>query len=359
MPVSADTVEIAIALETVYGTAPDSGWVTLPVTSEGLAANVSTTLSNLMNPDRQVLDSILAGVSAEGDIASELVICPAFKILMQSAMSSLEADVTPTITAVKDPANMKTLKLGLKHISFSVRKKMVNPSNTNPTTGVKGAFIDLYQMVTGCVVNTFALNSSPGEAITYTCGVIGKAFSEGKTTAMNGIPDGVSVAPTSVNVLRGPDTTDLQFGGAAGDPFVGDTIATRCFGAFGYNINNNYRGIQCIGTLGNAAVVLGRCEVSLSATIHLWDNALLAALLDQSEHTFTFRAQNPKAVTAGVAFLGMFSSTFPRIKVASNTVVAGGTGTDMVNELTANALYDATDKTTLEMSYGDGLPATT
>lgn len=356
MPVSADTVEIAIALETVYGTAPDSGWLVLPITSEGLAANVSTTLSNLMNPDRQVLDSILAGVSAEGDIASELVICDAFKILMQSAMSSLEADIAVTPVVAKDPSNMATLRIGLKQVSFSVRKKMINPSNTNPTTGATGAFTNLYQLVTGCVVNTFALASSPGEAITYTCGLIGKQFSEGKTTGMNGIPDVAAVSPTKVDVLRGPDTIDLQFGGATGDPFVGDTIATRCFGAFGYNINNNYRGIQCIGTLGNAAVVLGRCEVSLSATIHLWDNALLAALLDQSDHTFTFRAQNPKVAKAGVDFLGMFSTLFPRIKVASNTVVAGGTGTDMVNELTANALYKSPEST-LEMSYGSGAPA--
>lgn len=355
MPVSSDLVQISIAREAAYGvpsTTP-ADWYELPIVNEGIAANVATTLSALIDPTRQVKDSILQNITAEGSIDSELVICPALEILLESAMSKLKTNATGANSPVvaEDPANMQQLLVSDSQLSFTIQKRFPDPVND-------GDF--LYQVITGCVANTFSVTTSPSEAVTWNTGLMGKEFIEG-VTGETGLGEAANISvpvatatPTPVTdpvVLRAAEAVNLEFGIA---PFNGDTISTRCFGAFAFNINNNYRGIQCIGTLGNKNVAIGRCEVDLSATVHLRDNKILETLLAQSEHSLNFRVQNPKTAGVGASFEGMFAAFFPRMKIASDSVVAGGTGTDVVNEMTMNALYDSTSLTTLTLLWGDG-----
>ena len=358
MPVSSDLVRISIAPEATYGlpstTAGD--WDVFPIVNETLGANAETSLSNLLDDSRQVKDSSLVNITAQGDLASELVICGAFDTLLESAMSA--APTNGTRTPDEDPANAMMLKVGQTIKSFTIEKRFPDPEGT-PGTDF------LYQVVTGAVVNVLSVRSSPNEPITYSVSIIGKEYIEGVTgesasgTDITGTPWSIALplasAPNPVTdpvVLRAPETVNLEFGGGT---FAGETITSRCFGAFSFNVNNNYRGIPCIGTLGNKHVALGRCEVDLGATIHLKDNLLLEALLAQTEHTVTFRVQ--AADDPITTFDGMFSSVFPRAKFATNQVVAGGTGTDVVNEMTMNALYDDTAATTLTLEWGDGAVA--
>ena len=353
MGVSSDQVQFLICPEVgEYGTPDAGGWLELPIVSESMAADVQTTLSNLLNADRQVLDSILAGMSAAGDISSELVICPAFELLLASAMS---CDATVNAAgSTTDPKVNNTYKVDSKLVSFTIQKRFPDPVNA-------GKY--LYQVVTGCVVNTFSMSVSPSDAITYNCGIIGKEFIEfttDRTAAGYTLGTVSSGALGTVTVLRAPDAVNLEF---IGDDFkteagsAADIISSRCFGAFEYNINNNYRGIQCIGTLGNKSVNLGRCEVSGSGTIHLMDNALLKTLLSQDNIGLMFRVQ--KVDNPLTTFDGMFSAFFPAIKISANAVVAGGTGTDVVNEMSFNALYDSTEASTLTIVEGKGVVGTT
>jgi len=347
MGVSSDQVQFLICPETKYGEPSAGAWLELPIVSEGMAADVQTTLSNLLNADRQVLDSILTGMSASGDISSELVICPAFDLLLASAMSC--DAVVDVAGSSPDPKTTNTYKVDSKQVSFTIQKRFPDPVNA-------GKY--LYQVVTGCVVNTFSMSVSPSDAITYNCGIIGKEFIEFTTDrAASGYTLGTVVANSlgTVTVLRAPDAVNLEF---IGDDFktetgsAADIISSRCFGAFEYNINNNYRGIQCIGTLGNKSVNMGRCEVGGSGTIHLKDNALLKTLLSQDNIGLKFRVQNTD--TPITTFLGMFSVLFPSIKITANTVVAGGTGTDVVNEMSFSALYDSGEVSTLTIVDGKG-----
>ena len=93
----------------------------------------------------------------------------------------------------------------------------------------------------------------------------------------------------------------------------------------------------------------------MSATVHFQDNAILEALKAQSEHDFTFRVQ--KADDPITTFDGMFSGFFPRMKIAGDSVVAGGTGTDVVDDVTMNALYDSGQGSSLVIEWGNGVVA--
>jgi hypothetical protein len=356
MPVSADLVEISIARE---GTGGSSGygvpstvagdWHVLPISSEGLAANAETTLSTLMNPNRQVTDSLLNNMTAEGNIDSEMVICEAFEILLESALANDPVDATGQVDG-KDPDYMKKLIVGLEKKSFSIQKKFPDPVN-------QGQF--LYQLVTGGVANTFGVTTSPSEAFNYSVGIMGKDFIPGVASVYAGDP----VAARNTTVLRAPDTINLEFGSVQSLPpnaFDGEKIQARCFGDFSFTINNNYRGIQCIGTLGYKHVELGRCEVEISGTVHLKDNYLLDALVAQTEVSVNCRVESTTENPPGTItnFAGMFWSYFPKCKFASNAVVAGGTGTDVVNDMTLNALYesDPAFDSTVVINWGDGTP---
>ncbi|MBW1672129.1 MAG: hypothetical protein JRJ45_00535 [Deltaproteobacteria bacterium] len=351
MPVSSDLVRISIGEEGAddYGseTALPTTFYELPITSEGMMPEVQVSLSNLQSDNRQVLDSLLNGINAQGDISTELVICPALKLVLESAMAN-DVDPAPAPVGGADPANMEEVKVGVLQKSLVVVKRFPDPEGT-PDVDF------LYHIITGVVVNTLNVNTSPGSPVAYGLGLIGKEYVVGATgdTGLGeaGIIDIVDVATATPVVdpvvLRSPDVVNLQFGGAP----LTDAALGRCFGNFGFTLNNNYRGIQCIGSLFNKNVAIGRCEVDLTATVHFSDNLLMEAVLAQSEHTMLFRVQ--KADSPITTFEGMFSSLFPRMKFAGDSVVAGGTGTDVVNDLSMNALYDSSEESTLTIQWGD------
>ncbi|RLD75753.1 MAG: hypothetical protein DRJ15_16525 [Bacteroidetes bacterium] len=340
MPVSSDLVQIAIVQETAYGVIPtDPDWLVLPITSEGVVATPETTLSALLNPHRQVSDSILVNMSAEGDVNAEMVVCEAFKLILASAISNelvqMEVGTFPPIVPGKDPANAEFGKIGKDLISFAIERRIPAPTYTDDVPVYE------YQRITGCVVNTLSITSSPSEPISWSAGLIGKDYLTDSSLFLGSD----YVEPNDITVLRSPDVLVLGIDDEA--------IDARCFGDFGININNNVRGIQCIGTLGNRHTVLGRCEIDLSATIHFATNDLLDRLLAQSEHSLEFRIEAAQATATHIAMFGM---DFTRMKISADAVVAGGTNTDVVNDMTMTAIYDDTVnvETTVTVTVGDG-----
>ena len=324
MPVSADLTQIALIREVDYGvTPPTPTWLILPITGESLAGNASAELSQSLNPTRQDLDSILTGLDVAGSLDFEFAKTPAMELMMVSAMGNDVFGVLPD----------QNLIVGSDQISYTVEKRWPDPNN-------EGSY--LFHRYVGCVSNTFTLNMTAGASITGSTGVIGKELITAKTE----IVGSVYTDPTSFEVFKGPDVNQIDLDNKGGTLLP--TITDSCVTDITINLNNNYRGIQCLGTLGNKETVIGKFNASYDQTIFFGSNELMDDFLAQSILLET--------ITVGDdATDNHYKFTTTKGKFASNEVVAGGTGTDVVNSNTINWLYDGSlpAPTTIEIYTTD------
>lgn len=326
MPVSADTTQIAIIKEVTYGVTPATPtWLLLPITGESLVGNASSELSQSLNPSRQVYDSILTGLDVAGSLDFEFAKSPAMTLMLESAMGST------TVTDTTD----RNLLVGLDQISYTVEKRWPDPNNP-------GSY--LYHRFTGCVSNTFTLNMTAGQSITGSTGVIGKELAT-ETTEIAG-----STYPPldSFDVFKGPDVKQIELDNEAGSLLP--TMTDSCVTDITINMNNNYRGIQCLGTLGNKETVIGTFDVNYAQTIFFGHNQMMDDFLAQSYLN--------EIVTVGDDTTdNHYTFTTTRGKFGSNEVVAGGTGTDVVNSNVINWLYDSdvAVETSITIATSEGL----
>ena len=239
MTVSADQTGIFIVEEVTYGVVPSSpAFLELPIVSETLATNANTTTSNTLNPDRQLVDSILTGIDISGSLEIELARTPAFDLLMESAFGD-DIDISG--------APAWALTVGGTRKSFTLMKRWPDPAGVFGTDW-------LYHIYQGCVVNTITVNMSAGSEVTASISLVGKEVDADTATVEPTTPSYTS--PASFNVLRAPLVQDIVLDNA------GNTLATAigdaCVTDMVLTLNSGTRGIQCLGTLGNKDTVLGR-----------------------------------------------------------------------------------------------------
>ncbi len=317
MGISADETGIYIVPEVTYGVVPATpAFIELPIVSESLGTNANTTTSNTLNPDRQLVDSILTGLDISGNLEVEVARTPAFDALLESAMSEAWDKLTV-------PGDW-TLPVGSTLKSFTILKRWPDPAGT---VGVDY----LYHIYQGCVVNTMTMSISAGSEVTASIAMVGKEADADTATVL---PVGATLtSPTKFNVLRAPEINNIVLDN------VGNTLATAigtsCVTGMTFAINANVRGIQCLGTLGNKESVLGRFESTLAMTIFFNSNDIMEEFLGQGIVDATFEIGD-------TATDDHYSVILPRGKISAQTVVAGGTGTDVVNSLTVQALVDNT-----------------
>jgi len=308
MPTSADTVQISIVEETVYGTTPATpAFVVARITGEGLAFAPTTTQSNEMDPDRQVTDSILTGGSSTGDLSFELSYEPVFELLLEGLMCA-DWDVTDDNIVID-----KVQK------SYTIEKQIPVPGGTTQ-----------FHRFTGCTVNGFTLNIAPNQPITGSFTMLGKAV----TVATTAITGATYADPDLEPVMAAPNVVGIEIGGV---PAV-----SSCFNNISFTMNNNNRAIECIGTLGAREVVLGRAELEATFSVLFSDSTLLNTLINQTESSLEFTTND----TNGVGYTWLM----PRIKFSAAPVVASGTNTDVVTAVTARALKDSVSGTSLEIT---------
>lgn len=326
MPVSADTTQIGIVEESVYGVTPANPvFEILPITGESLVTAATTELSQTLNPNRQVVDSILTGLDINGALDFEFAKSPAMTMLLESAMGK---DVAVNGTD-------EEFIVGVDQISYTIEKRWPDPVNA-------GQY--LYHRYTGCVVNTMTLSLSAGASVTGNAAVIGKS----PVTDVAMIPGATYNQVVNFNVFRGPDVKDIILDNEAGTlaPFVTGSCVTDIT----ININNNYRGIQCLGTLGNKETVIGTFECTYDQTIFFNNNEIMDSFISQDYIN--------EIMTIGEALSDEhYTFTTTKGKFATDEVVAGGTGTDVVNSCTVNWLLDNSlgEPTTLKISTTNGI----
>ena len=326
MVVSADTLRFAICWETTPGVTPATPtWQIVRVTGEGIAYNPTATNSAEMDASRNVRDSILTGSEVSGDINWELSFNVPWQDLMESAFCSdwgdLPTGLNPATTLAGFGVNNdQTRVVGVNDLfikdeqkTFTVEKRFTKDD---------GSY--LYHRYNGCIVNTTTLTITPNEPINGSFGVVGR----GLTLAITELAGSTYVDPGVMPVFTALNVTDILFDGITFDMAYVD----YCFNGLTLNMNNNTRRTACVGPATTAQTVLGRMEASIDANVYLSDNKLLTWLLDQSDVGIRVIMKD----TASPAHKYILRA--PRAKVQSGTVVASGTGQDVISQATFSCL---------------------
>jgi hypothetical protein len=327
MAVSSDSLQLAVVAETTPGVTPATpSFDLVRITGEGLTFEPTSTQSNEMGgSSRGVKDSILTGAQVTGDINFELAKSPAFEKLLAAALANNWGNDPHNLTVTADQVYDYSL---LKTFTIEKRWKL----DDTPTYS--------YHRFSGCMINTMTLSITPGEPITGSFGLVGNDLKLGTAAIV-----GATYNPAGANpVMTAPLVTSIVLK----DPITGQPVTwlnNSCFTNVEISINNNGRGIQCIGFLGTKETVLGRFECSISGSLYYANDEPLQALIDQDEFEFEVVCTD----SAGHSY----TFDFKRVKFSTATVVATGTNEDVLVDFTLQGLEDDVHPITVQITRAD------
>jgi hypothetical protein len=206
---------------------------------------------------------------------------------------------------------------------------------------------------TGNLVNTFSLNGSAASLVTGSfdfMGVSASIYNEDAydaTTNPNGNGAG-SIASYYGDTLNAA----LAFNGFSA---VGHVKAIYLDGvnvnaadggeiyiqSLDFTVNNNLRGIQAIGVLGNVAVNAGQLNVTGNLSAFFANDAMYRRFIDGDEFSLAYVLENEN----GDAYV----FTFPRVAISTSSMNSGGGDQDLVENMQWTALYDSTTLTSIQI----------
>lgn len=294
----ANRVSIIIVPETTYGTTPanSDNWVPQRFTSESLAANPQTVVSDELRSDRMIADLIKTGEQIGGDMNVELSAGGTFDALLEAAMQgSWSSDV---------------LQVGSTRRSFSIQKAF------NDFTSVP------YLHITGARVNGFNFTFPYGQLVTGGFSFLGNSASVDTTNALG---TGTLGSATTTEVLNGSsDVSSIQLNGAT----PGSVVRS-----IQLNVDNGMRPIEGLGSIGPMDYNSGRSNITGQIEIYFDDLIAYNALINNTAVSLVWTVSD-----------GTNTLTFdlPNIKFNSGAPNATGVDTDVVLTLPFTALFDAT-----------------
>lgn len=324
MAVSSDSLQLAVVLEDTPGVTPATpAFDLVRITGEGLTFEPTSTQSNEMGgASRGIKDSILTGAQVTGDINFELAKSDAFELLLAAAVANNWGNDPHALGIGADEIYDYSI---LDTFTFEKRWKL----DDTPTYS--------YHRFTGCMVNTMTITITPGEPITGSFGLVGNTL-ELDTAEVAG----ATYTPAGANpVMTAPLVTSIQLLDPSNDQPV-TWLANSCFTNLEISINNNGRGIQCIGFLGTKETVLGRFECSISGSLYYANDEPLQALIDQTEFVMV--------VTCEDSLGNSYTFRFERVKFSTATVVATGTNEDVLVDFQLQALEDDAEPITVQIT---------
>lgn len=292
----ANRVSLKYIAETVYGTTPVSGnWNVLRYTSQNMAANPQTVISNELRSDRQVSDLILVGNQVGGEFGLELS-AGTYDELLEAAMQGTWAT--------------NILKVGQTARSFSFEAGV--PDWTTPH----------FFTYKGMRVAGFNMNFPYGAVVTGGFKLVGKEATE-SITSLN---VGTDVAANTNPVMNGSSgiSSILLDGGAPGVIIKSVSL----------NVDNSMRPIEGIGTLGPSNQASGRAMITGTVEAYFDNITLYRKLL-----------QNALASLAWTVGDGSktYAFSIAKLKFNDGNPAVSGVDTDTMLSLNFTALYDATD----------------
>lgn len=306
MAVSADLLRLGIVREATPGVTPaNPAFQLLRVTSESLAFQPETQLSNELNPNRQLTDVITSGGQSSGDASFEVSSNPGFELLLEGVLGNLwAADV---------------LNVGNILLTHTLEKRFtLDAANVDPLLQYE------FNRIVRGLVDAMTLTFTPGGPATGSATFIGGEYARNSSE----IAGATQLTAGQLPVMVGSGVFPVTF------TIEGTDYAAWCVSNLVVNFRNNGRAIACLGQESANEVVLGRFECELSASIYInaETTALMDAFLDRTEMQFRFVVAD--------ALGNEYEFFFPRVRVSAATQVASGTNQDVIMTSTLQALVD-------------------
>jgi hypothetical protein len=308
MAVSADLTRVAVVRETTPGVTPATpAFIVARITSESLAFNPTTTLSNELNPARQVADVIVSGGSSGGDTGFEMSRNDWFEEMLSAALGN-EWDATA-------PGR---LEVGGILKTYTIEKDF--------TLQVEPTELHEYQRMVRAIVDTMTLTFSPTAANVGTVAFLGGTYSRDSVP----VTDSTYSAPGTRPVMTGSEAMPVVMS------IGGTDYLAWCMSQVVVTMKNNGRAIDCLGTLGAAEMVLGRfeCEVTMQIYAALDTGVVMDAFLNATEIQFGIEATD--------SIGNSYWFEFDRCRIQTCTEVAGGTNQDVILAVALQALVGPT-----------------
>ncbi|RLI53405.1 MAG: hypothetical protein DRP09_15775 [Candidatus Thorarchaeota archaeon] len=366
-----------------WGTTPGTATLKkMRFTSEALNFNVDNISSQELRSDRQTTDLIQTGADCSGAINFELSYSAFDDIIEGAAWDSwvgVGGGSTETITAASSPSDFSltatptnTIALGASISHGIVAGQWIELNGSSADDGyllvtavsgntltigaggiqttetldngetIKGSRIvngtteksfsieryhadkSKYFGFTGMEVNTMNITAAAAAIVTGSFDFIGKSATAGTSS----IGATYTAAPT-YDVMNTVSNV--------GNLMEGSTM-TAVSGIFiqeiSFTLNNNIRGLQAIGHLGNADLGVGSVECTGTLNVYFENLDLYNKYINASDSGLSFKVED----SSGNAYI----FTFPRIKFSSDVINAGGLNTDIVETINWQAIMHAT-----------------
>ncbi len=366
--------------EVTFGTNPGTDMTALRFTSETLTPNVEFIASDEIRNDRQITDTIQTGSEPGGDVSFELsygTYDDFFRAALYSggwstaiAVSRSDIDAAAGDNSFNTAAGDFTTDNVTVGAWIEVRGFSTNPTNNgyfrvvsvtaaklvveggpaliteaagdaitmkgeyirNGTTRVSFSgekdFTDItqYEWYEGLIPGNLDLAIESDSIVT------------GSFTFL-GLTTGLQQTTTGTGTVTAASTTDVMNAVSNVLKVVSNgSILSDCVQTANFSLNDNLRGIKCVGVLGNNDVGVGRCDITGTLTVYFANNTLYDRFTQVQTSSLSFVIEDE----AGNAYI----ITFPRIKYTALSAVASGPDSDVVLDMEFQALRDnATDAT--------------
>ena len=378
----ANTSALGYIAESTWGTTPGTPELqALRITSDSLRHEKNTVTSAELEASRMTSDLAQVGASALGDIGFELSYAT-FDAFFESALYSTWddiTDITPAgVTVASDvltgaASDFDDVNVGgwikiagatttANNGIWRVIAKAVDGSTltfpsgslTNDAVSDSGITIsqshlqngvteksftferdilhsgtNYFQVFRGMVVASLNLNVQTQQIATGTMGFVGSLGAAGSSTIDNAGGYTASNTNSVMNGTAGVGTIYLDDYSAT---VPTSTAMTEKMRQFTLAINNNVRGQDALGTLGNFDLGTGEMDLSGTAEVYFADNTLFSDFIAHTYKSYAFTIADGAGNT--------YVITLPRIQFSDANPALTGKNTDVFNPITWTAIKD-------------------
>jgi len=366
-------VQVAFAKESSFGTVPTGEYDILRHTGEGLAQEQQTSRSSEIRSDRQVSDSKRTAINSGGSINFEMSYGTFDKLLLGSLMASAwstPATVTDTDIGISGPgstfgssglgfgsfvAGQWVQVTGCTNAANNGMFKIIAASSAEITvdgtltTEASGATITITQgayatngveknfytferkyadlsneiaIFAGCAINQLALSIASGQIITGSLTILGK--------------DEVSATSSSGSGYAAVSTTEVMSAVDNVSSLLEDG-SSLAISQLTLQLSNSLRGKQKIGSAGAFDIGLGTFDVTGTFTAFYEDKTLVDKYLNQTSTSLVIILKD----ISGNYYL----VEIPKIKLSAGKRSGGSLDSDVMNEMSFQALVSSGDYT--------------
>ena len=376
-------VQLRYIEEVEWGTIPSStAMQEIRTTGESLSYNISNTTSAEIRDDRQVTQLVQTGAENGGGINFELSYAT-FDDFMEGALwsdwtaalsvssSEISCEGTGTkfvTTVATDFASIatgqwievrgftlaanngyfqvtsfttatciniaQTAADEVKGDTITIGGSMLRNGTTEHSYAIERRHTDIapnvYFAFAGMVVNTMSLSVQAQNIISGSFDFMGKSAT-------------VATAAMSSGSVTDANTNDIlnAVSNVAEVKENGTDVSSALVQGLDFSVSNNVRGQSAIGTLGFSDIGVGQVDVTGSLNAYFRNKDLYAKYIASTGTTISFKTED----SSGNAYI--FS--FPNVEFESDTVNAGSSNSDVMENISWRALRNAAYECTIQI----------